>query len=948
MESETYSLRKTRRNIYTFCFLCSILFIFTCPGVTGDENNFFDASTCSLLTVISENSDQMYPEIFEGNILWIDLSGNAAICLYNISSGNETPLISNYIAAEGKEPGFFGDYISFTNFTDSGSKVILYELQSGDESWIAGGNGTVAWNQNLGQGTIVWSDNRIGSFDIYLLYISNQTEILLSSDTADTDESNPKISGDYVTWQSVNQDTYMNDIYLHSLVSGNTTLVTPATEYLDEINPAINGDYLVYQGMNPDTWMYDIYLYMISSGETRLLTPGTEECNEEYPAIDNGRVVWVGQDPEEWTYHLFLHDIDSNITRIIERPDNESYPSFPAISSNRIVWQQPDPDTGYFDIYMSTLGIDEPSLVADFSCDMDSGGAPLIVNFTDLSSGEPSGWLWDFGDGASSCDRFPVHEYTSPGAYDVSLIVHTPYQRSGKLIPGCIFVGNPPIPAFSYDPYEGLPPLTVRFLDQSANFPDSYSWDFGDGTSSSEMNPVHTYTSPGSYDVSLTTGNEFGNATASVEDCIMVMGGTGSDMILGIPGISCSGAYPPSLVTLNTSLLSLNVIDNSTVEAFPGSGFGIERMNFTSETGFTWTDPNSLSGVLTDVTLESPTILYGDGDRYGSVSFQIATCEYTENGVVHAEVWENATPDDYARFNQISQDGNASGPDTSLYSGVRGVAFTTRFGCENLSGNTTGVLLFAIDSDWVEEFGWRLPVSVESDPAGAFVYMEGICIGTTPLILPSNLPAGNHTLTITRKNYQDEVRNVTLEDKRDSIRVIRIADDGSGEILPAQFLSHDPVENLDYFRAESPHGFSTFGAVSVSKAGSPIQIIYLALSEFISSLVESSGGGGPSYSGSVGSHDSQPTTIPTTSPTLKEVPTVPTVSTTGTTPAITATGTAGITEKLGGASPVPTNLYADVPSSIPFTLIQFIAVVSAVALVAGILVLRWQKGGEKT
>ena len=85
---------------------------------------------------------------------------------------------------------------------------------------------------------------------------------------------------------------------------------------------------------------------------------------------------------------------------------------------------------------------------------------------------------------------------------------------------------------------------------------------------------------------------------------------------------------------------------------------------------------------------------------------------------------------------------------------------------------------------------------ITSDPAGAFVYVDGNCIGTTPLVLPSDLSAGNHTITIHKNDYVDEVRNVTLEEKRDSIRVIRVTDDGSGEILAAEFLSHDPVNNL--------------------------------------------------------------------------------------------------------------------------------------------------------
>ncbi|MDI3485794.1 MAG: large repetitive protein, partial [Methanolobus sp.] len=55
--------------------------------------------------------------------------------------------------------------------------------------------------------------------------------------------------------------------------------------------------------------------------------------------------------------------------------------------------------------------------------------------------------------------------------------------------------------------------LTVQFTDISTNNPDSWEWDFGDGSSSTESNPVHTYSTPGSYNVSLTVSNEWGEDT---------------------------------------------------------------------------------------------------------------------------------------------------------------------------------------------------------------------------------------------------------------------------------------------------------------------------------------------------------------------------------------------------------------------------------------------------
>jgi cyclophilin family peptidyl-prolyl cis-trans isomerase len=58
-----------------------------------------------------------------------------------------------------------------------------------------------------------------------------------------------------------------------------------------------------------------------------------------------------------------------------------------------------------------------------FTADLTIGTAPLIVQFTDQSTGEISDWLWDFGDGQTSTDQNPSHSYDTPGAFTVSLTV---------------------------------------------------------------------------------------------------------------------------------------------------------------------------------------------------------------------------------------------------------------------------------------------------------------------------------------------------------------------------------------------------------------------------------------------------------------------------------------------------------------------------------------------
>jgi monoamine oxidase len=80
---------------------------------------------------------------------------------------------------------------------------------------------------------------------------------------------------------------------------------------------------------------------------------------------------------------------------------------------------------------------------ADFSASPDQGGEPLDVTFTDLSNQLPTGWLWDFGDGSSSSDQNPLHEYTLPGVYTVSLTATNPNGSHTRVQPKLISVPEP-------------------------------------------------------------------------------------------------------------------------------------------------------------------------------------------------------------------------------------------------------------------------------------------------------------------------------------------------------------------------------------------------------------------------------------------------------------------------------------------------------------------------
>ena len=83
-------------------------------------------------------------------------------------------------------------------------------------------------------------------------------------------------------------------------------------------------------------------------------------------------------------------------------------------------------------------------------------------------------------------------------------------------------MAQPPVASFTATPTSGVAPLVVTFEDTSTAEPTTWYWDFGDGDTSTEQNPLHTYTIAGTYIVTLTVSNTAGEDTASQANAITV------------------------------------------------------------------------------------------------------------------------------------------------------------------------------------------------------------------------------------------------------------------------------------------------------------------------------------------------------------------------------------------------------------------------------------------
>lgn len=185
----------------------------------------------------------------------------------------------------------------------------------------------------------------------------------------------------------------------------------------------------------------------------------------------------------------------------------------------------------------------------EFSATPTSGTAPLTVQFTDLSTEQPTAWSWDFGDGSTpATGQNPMHTYTTAGTYTVSLTATNEAGAQTITKPGLVQVFEPVVAGFTLTPSSGVVPLAVTFTNMSTGA-TSYVWDFGDGSpTSTNPNPVHSYTSSGTFDVTLTATGPGGVDTVTQTGAVMGFG-----MVNASFTISANSAYTNQTISLNAS-----------------------------------------------------------------------------------------------------------------------------------------------------------------------------------------------------------------------------------------------------------------------------------------------------------------------------------------------------------------------------------------------------------
>ncbi|MBI2968153.1 MAG: PKD domain-containing protein, partial [Bacteroidetes bacterium] len=177
---------------------------------------------------------------------------------------------------------------------------------------------------------------------------------------------------------------------------------------------------------------------------------------------------------------------------------------------------------------------------ADFTYSIDDPCA-RVVEFYDFSSWLPVSWFWDFGDGSTGSGETVIHDYLYAGNYSVQLIAVNSYGSDTTVIN--FFIDS--VYASFNVPNTVFAGQNTAFYNYSSGA-NSYSWNFGDGKTSSSVNPTHIYNNTGTVTVTLIAANTLTGCSDTIIKQIIVLP---PGYISELPGKSNTVRIDPNPVT---------------------------------------------------------------------------------------------------------------------------------------------------------------------------------------------------------------------------------------------------------------------------------------------------------------------------------------------------------------------------------------------------------------
>ncbi len=325
--------------------------------------------------------------------------------------------------------------------------------------------------------------------------------------------------------------------------------------------------------------------------------------------------------------------------------------------------------------------------VAAFSASPLTGDEPLTVVFTDASENMVNSpdWSWDFGDGETSTDQNPTHEYLQDGSYTVTLTVTTNEGTDDEVKADYITVAETePVASFTADPTTGEYPLEVTFTDTSTSYDGitSWEWDFsynaglGFNVESSIQNPpAYTYESEGTFTVALIVTEADG------------------DFNMMVAVITVTGPTPPTVLSTlpsdTATDVAIDVVASATFDEDIQAGTNFGDITISGATG--------VSASIVGATLTIAHDAFAYGTSYTVTIPAGAVDDLDDNALVDAKVWSFTTLVQYQLTVSSTTGGTVTSPvaatsnhDADTVVNLVAVADAT-YAFVNWSGNTATI-----------------------------------------------------------------------------------------------------------------------------------------------------------------------------------------------------------------------------------------------------------------
>jgi beta propeller repeat protein len=386
-----------------------------------------------------------------------DSSGIPLVYLYDISTGGTTQVTSDL---NGQSlPAISGSRIVWQDIRGIISQIFVGITTPGSEIAVSPGSSNQE-SPDISGDLVVWLDDRnAGQWDVYLYNLTSHQETRITDNPSN--KANPAIYGNRIVWTDDRRNSN-NEIFINGTSPGLEYSLTP-DGLISHASPSIFGPKVVWQDGTTAIYLNDTSLP--SGSFTPIDTqPGS------YPSVPKifedptygDRVVWqeAASGNEIYLYTSgasgpcpiadFTHDFSGGTAPITVYFTNQSTPGATfwfwnfgdgtnaagQTATHTFLQNQPydvsltvgNPACRNTSMKINNVVVGSP--VPDFTASPTADIVPARITFTDLSSGAPTSWLWDFGDGTTSTLQSPSHTYAAIGTYTVNLTAMNAFGSS--------------------------------------------------------------------------------------------------------------------------------------------------------------------------------------------------------------------------------------------------------------------------------------------------------------------------------------------------------------------------------------------------------------------------------------------------------------------------------------------------------------------------------------